>query len=106
GERSVPLVDLRKRFGEPARVRDDTRVIILSDDDGGVGIVVDAVLAVRKVGAEEVQSPSRMLTGLAAECVQATIVADDRTIVLLAAGRLLTTTEQIALRDLQAEATG
>jgi purine-binding chemotaxis protein CheW len=105
-DRSVPLVDLRKRFGEPARVRDDTRVIVLGQDDGGFGIAVDAVLAVRKVAAEEIQPPSPMLTGLAAECVRATIVADGRTIVLLAAGRLLSTTEQIALRDLQAEATG
>jgi purine-binding chemotaxis protein CheW len=106
GDRSVPLVDLRKRFGERARVRDETRVIILSEGDGGVGIAVDAVLAVRKVAADQIQSPSQLLTGLAAECVQATVVADGRTIVLLAAGRLLTTTEQITLRDLQAETTG
>lgn len=106
GDRTIPLVDLRKRFGEPARVRDDTRVIVLSQDDGGVGIVVDAVLAVRKVAAEDIVPPSPLLRGLAAECVQATVTADRRTIVLLAAGRLLTTTEQVALRDLLVEAPG
>jgi purine-binding chemotaxis protein CheW len=106
GDRTIPLMDLRKRFGEPARVRDDTRVIVLSQDDGGVGIVVDAVLAVRKVAAEEIVPPSPLLRGLAAECVQATVTADRRTIVLLAAGRLLTTTEQVALRDLLVEAPG
>lgn len=106
GDRTIPLVDLRKRFGEPARVRDDTRVIVLSQDDGGVGIVVDAVLAVQKVAAEEIVPPSPLLRGLAAECVQATVTADRRTIVLLAAGRLLTTTEQVALRDLLVEAPG
>jgi len=106
GDRTVPLVDLRTRFGEPARVRDETRVIVLAQDDGAVGIAVDAVLAVRKVAADDVIPPSPALRGLAAECVQATIVAEGRTIVLLAAGRLLTTTEQIALRDLLAEAAG
>ena len=106
GDRAIPLVDLRKRFGEPARVRDDTRVIVLGQDSGGVGIVVDAVLAVRKVAAEEIMPPSPLLRGLAAECVQATVTADRRTVVLLAAGRLLTTTEQVALRDLLAEASG
>jgi len=106
GDRTIPLVDLRTRFGEPARVRDDTRVIVLGQDAGGVGIVVDAVLAVRKVAAEAIVPPSPLLRGLAAECVQATVAADGRTIVLLAAGRLLTTTEQVALRDLLVEASG
>jgi purine-binding chemotaxis protein CheW len=106
GDRPIPLVDLRKRFAEPARIRDETRVIVLGQDEGSLGIVVDAVLAVRKVAAAEIVPPSPALRGLAAECVQATIVADGRTIVVLAAGRLLTTTEQIALRDLLAEASG
>jgi len=106
GDRTIPLVDLRKRLGEPARVRDETRVIVLGQHDGGVAIVVDAVLAVRKVAADEIVPPSPILRGLAAECVQATVAAEGRTIVLLAAARLLTTTEQIALRDLLAEAPG
>ena len=106
GDRTIPLVDLRKRLGEPARVRDETRVIVLGQSDGAVGIVVDAVLAVRKVAADEIVPPSPVLRGLAAECVQATVAAEGRTIVQLAAGRLLTTTEQIALRDLLAETPG
>lgn len=106
GDRAVPLVDLRKRFGEPARVRDETRVIVLAGDGGGVGLAVDAVLAVRKVAADEIQPPAPTLRGLAAECVQATLLADGRTVILLAPGRLLTTAEQIALRDLLAEAAG
>jgi chemotaxis signal transduction protein len=106
GDRTVPLVDLRKRFREPARIRDETRVIVLAQDDGGLGIVVDTVLAVRKVAADGIVPPSPALRGLAAECVQATFVADGRTIVVLAPARLLTTTEQIALRDLLAEASG
>lgn len=103
GGRSVPLVDLRLRFEEPARVRDDTRVIVLTEDAGGVGLAVDAVTAVRKVAADDIVAPSALLRGLAAECVQATVVIDGRTIVLLAAPQLLSSTEQIALRDLLAE---
>lgn len=106
GDRPVPLVDLRKRFGEPDRVRDETRVIVLGQADGAIGLAVDAVLTVRKVPADAVTPPPALLQGLAAECVQATVVADGRTIVLLAAARLLSTTEQIALRDLQMEASG
>jgi purine-binding chemotaxis protein CheW len=104
GGRAVPLVDLRRRFGEPARVRDETRVIVLAADAGGVGIAVDAVVAVRKVPAEALTPPSPLVHGLAAECVQGTVVLEGRTIVLLAPARLLASSEQIALRDLLAEA--
>lgn len=102
GERSIPLIDMRKRFDVAARVRDETRVILLAEE--GVGLVVDAVLAVRKVPAGAVVPPSPLLRGLAAACVQATVVADDRTVVLLAPQRLLSSTERIALDDLLAEA--
>jgi purine-binding chemotaxis protein CheW len=104
GERTVPLIDLRKRFDSTARVREETRVVLLAEE--GVGVVVDAVLAVRKVPATAVVPPSPLLKGLAAECVQATVVVDDRTVVLLAPQRLLTSTERIALGDLLAEASG
>lgn len=104
GDRSVPLLDLRKRFDEPARVRDETRIIILTDDAGGAGTVVDAVTSVRKVPAADITPPSTLLQGLAAACVQATVVVDKRTVVLLAPQRLLSSTERIALSDLLAEA--
>jgi len=104
GDRTLPLVDLRKRFGEPARVRDETRVIVLAEE--GIGIVVDAVLVVRRVSADAITPPSPLLQGLAAACVQATVVADERTVVLLAPAHLLSSTEQIALRDLLAEGSG
>jgi purine-binding chemotaxis protein CheW len=104
GERTVPLIDLRKRFDLPARVRDDTRIVLLAEE--GVGIVVDAVVAVRKVPADAVVPPSPLLQGLAAACVHATVVANDRTVVLLAPSRLLSSTERIALSDLLAEAPG
>ena len=104
GDRAVPLVDLRKRFGEPHRVRDDTRVIVAQLGDEPVGIVVDAVQAVRKVPATQITPPSTLLRGLAAECVQATVVVDGHTIVVLAPARLLSSTEQISLKDLLAEA--
>jgi len=103
-DRTLPLVDLRTRFGEPARVRDETRVIVLADE--GIGIAVDAVIAVRRVAADAITPPSPLLEGLAAACVQATVVADERTVVLLAPARLLSSTEQVALRDLLAEGSG
>jgi purine-binding chemotaxis protein CheW len=104
GGRAVPLVDLRRRLGLPAPVREDTRVIILTLDIGPVGIAVDAVLAVRKVPASAIAPPGSLVKGLAAQFIQGVVVADGRTIVILAPARLLDSTEQVTLRDLMVEA--
>jgi purine-binding chemotaxis protein CheW len=104
GDRAVPLVDLRRRLGVPAPVREDTRVMILGLEVGPVGVVVDTVLAVRKVPASAIAPPGALVKGLAAEFIQGVVVAEGRTIVILAPARLLTSTEQLALRDLVVEA--
>jgi purine-binding chemotaxis protein CheW len=104
GERAVPLVDLRRRLGLPAPVREETRVMILTLDVGAVGMVVDAVLTVRKVAAAAITPPSTLMKGLAAEFIQGVVVLEGRTFVILAPGRLLTSTEQVTLRDLMVEA--
>jgi purine-binding chemotaxis protein CheW len=104
GERAIPLVDLRRRLGAPAHVRDETRVIVVTLDVGTLGLVVDAVLAVRKVPAEAIHPPEPLVKGLAAEFIHGVVVADRRSVVILATSRLLSSTEQVALRDLLVEA--
>jgi purine-binding chemotaxis protein CheW len=104
GGHAVPLVDLRKRLGVTAPVRDETRVVVLGLDVGPVGVVVDAVLAVRKVPADAISPPSTLVKGLAAEFISGIVVVEGRTVVILAAARLLSSTEQISLRDFLAEA--
>jgi purine-binding chemotaxis protein CheW len=104
GDRAVPLVDLRRRLGLPAPVREDTRVMILALEVGPVGVVVDAVLAVRKVPATAIAPPGPLVKGLAAEFIQGVVVAEGRTIVILTPARLLTSAEQVTLRDLMVEA--
>lgn len=104
GNRAIPLIDLRRRLGLPAPVREDTRVVILALDVGPVGVVVDAVLSVRKVGAAAIAPPGPLVRGLAAEFIQGVVVMDSRSVVILAPSRLLTSTEQVTLRDLAVEA--
>jgi purine-binding chemotaxis protein CheW len=104
GEQVIPLVDLRKRLEVAAPVRDETRVVVLSLDVGPVGVVVDAVLAVRKVPADAISPPSTLVKGLAAEFISGIVVLEGRTVVILAAARLLSSTEQVSLRDFLVEA--
>lgn len=104
GEGHVPLVDLRKRLGVPAPVRDETRVMIIEWEHGKVGVIVDAVREVRRVAAQRIAPPPSIVQGLAAEYINGVIGLDDRTIVILAAPRLLTSTEKLALDALTVKA--
>jgi purine-binding chemotaxis protein CheW len=94
---AVPLIDLRKRFGAAAPLREETRTIILEWDGGKIGVVVDAVLEVLQVAATQVTPPPNIVKGLAAAYITGLLVKDGRTIIVLNTARLLSSQEKIAL---------
>lgn len=96
---AVPMVDLRKRLSAPAPLRDDTRIVILEWDGAKIGIVVDAVTEVLQVGAEEVTPPPALVRGLAAEYITGLVVRGERTVIVLNAGKLLSSQEKLALEQ-------
>jgi purine-binding chemotaxis protein CheW len=52
----IPVVNLRRRFGLPAREFDEeTRIIVATVDDRVVGFVVDAVTQIMRVGSDLIQ---------------------------------------------------
>jgi purine-binding chemotaxis protein CheW len=94
---AVPLIDLRKRLGVAAPLREETRTVILEWDGGKIGAVVDAVTEVLQVSATEVTAPPNIVKGLAAEYVTGLVVKDARTIIVLNTSRLLSSQEKLAL---------
>lgn len=94
---AVPLIDLRKRLGVPAPLRDDTRIVILEWDSGKLGVVVDTVTEVLQVGAADITSPSTLVRGLAAEYITGLLVKDKRTIIVLNTTKLLASKEKLRL---------
>ena len=94
---AIPLIDLRKRLGAPAPLRDDTRTIILEWDGGRIGVIVDVVMEVLQVAATEVTPPPGIVKGLAAEYITGLVVQGDRTIVVFNTGKLLSSKEKLAL---------
>lgn len=95
----VPVIDLRKRLGLDAALRDETRLIVVHLEDQQAAVVVDQVLEVQRVDARLITPPPRMVRGLAAKYVSGMIARGDGTIVILNAGRLLTSTERLALTE-------
>lgn len=94
---AVPLVDLRKRLGAAAPLRDDTRTVILEFEGGKLGVVVDAVSEVTQVPAATVTPPPGIVKGLAAEYITGLVVKNGRTIIVLNTNKLLTSKEKLAL---------
>ena len=94
---AVPLVDLRKRLGAAAPLRDDTRTVILEFEGGKLGVVVDAVSEVTQVPAATVAPPPGIVKGLAAEYITGLVVKNGRTIIVLNTNKLLTSKEKLAL---------
>ena len=94
---TVPLIDLRKRLGVPAPLRDDTRTVILEWEGGKIGIIVDAVTEVLQLGSSAISPPAKIVKGLAAAYIAGLAVKDGRTIIILNAAQLLNAKEQIAL---------
>jgi purine-binding chemotaxis protein CheW len=95
---AVPLIDLRKRLGAPAGLRDDTRTVILEFEGSRIGIVVDTVTEVMQVPAATVTSPPGIVKGLAAEYIAGLVVTNGRTIIVLNTNKLLTSKEKLALK--------
>jgi purine-binding chemotaxis protein CheW len=99
GESVVPVVDLRKRLEEPAELKDEIRIMVLRLEDQKVGIIVDQVLEVSRVDSTTITPPPPMVRGLAAEYIAGIIARPNRTIIMLQAGKLLSSRERIALRE-------
>ena len=95
---AVPLVDLRKRLGAAAPLRDDTRTMILEFEGGKIGSVVDAVTEVIQIPAQAVTAPPGIVKGLAAEYITGLVVKNGRTIIVLNTNKLLTSTEKLSLQ--------
>ena len=93
----VPVVDLRKRLGVEARQEEDTRVMIVTMDGQRVGMIVDGVREVLRVDSRRIAAPPAMVRGLAAKYIAGVLTLEDRTVILLQAGRLFSGEERLQL---------
>jgi purine-binding chemotaxis protein CheW len=97
----VPVVDLRKRLGLDATVRDDTRLMVLRLDEQRIGVLVDQVREVMRLDSTTITAPPPIVRGLAAAYIAGIIARPGRTILILNAQRLLSSTERLALSELE-----
>lgn len=102
GEGAVPVIDLRKRFELDAPIREETRLMVLQLDDQRVAVLVDEVREVLRVDSTVIAAPGPVVSGLAAVYIAGIIARPERTIIVLNARKLLSSTERLALTQLGA----
>lgn len=103
GGETIPVVDLRERLGLPAAASaEDARILVMVVGELRIGVIVDAVLAVRTVPTTALEAPPAIYRGLAREYLEGIVRQDEAIFVVLAAGHLLTTTERIEMERMLA----
>lgn len=102
GEGAVPVIDLRKRFELEAVIREETRLMVLELDGQRIAVLVDEVLEVLRVDSTAIAAPSPIVSGLAAVYIAGIVTRPGRTVIILNARKLLSSSERLALSGLGA----
>lgn len=97
----IPVVDLRKKFGMPARSESfATRLLIVRLAAQTIGLVVDDVTEVITVPVKEIKPPPAVSEGVLAEHLLGVCLSGESLVMLLDIDRLLTLSEVSALDSL------
>jgi purine-binding chemotaxis protein CheW len=103
GEGAVPVIDLRKRFEVTATIQEETRLMVLEFDTQRVAVLVDEVREVLRVDSTAISAPGPVVSGLAAVYIAGIITRPGRTIIILNARKLLSSSERLALTEIGVE---
>ena len=90
--RSIPIIDLRKRFGlTAAEYNDETRIIVVNVHRKTMGAIVDAVTQVIRIAADQIAPPPTTVAAGGKEHIAGLAKLEDRLLILLDIDRLLET---------------
>lgn len=80
----IPIVSLRKRFGQAARDLDEeTRTIVVNVQDRTVGCIVDAVTQVMRINRDQIQPSPLATNGGSCRYVSGLARLDERLLIML-----------------------
>jgi purine-binding chemotaxis protein CheW len=103
--RLIPIIDLRTRFGmERAERTKNTRIVVTEIGSKRLGMVVDSVSEVLRIPVEQIEDAPDLVAGVDTEYIRGVGKLDDRLIILLDLGRVISADEKTELQKLDAAA--
>ena len=100
----IPVIDLRSRFGLPEKeYTDNSRMIIVSQGDIEVGMIVDSANDVTDIDADAVENPPEIVGGIRAKYLDGIAKIGDRLLVLLNLEQVLNKQELQQLEEFELE---
>jgi len=101
----LPVIDLRKRFGLPAgEATQETRIVVTGMAGITAGMVVDGVSEVLRVPEEAIEPPSPLVMTVDSAFITGIAKVDERLVILLDLGKVLSLEEQSTLQEMAAAA--
>jgi purine-binding chemotaxis protein CheW len=96
----VPVIDLRQRFGLTASAETKaSRIVVVETQVGLIGMIVDAVTETLSIAAEAVEPPASIVTTPESHYLRGVAKVEERLIILLDVGRVLTADEGHVLEE-------
>lgn len=97
----IPVVDIKKRFGlGTTTTKDTTRIIVVQVNGQKCGLVVDDILEIIPVAAEDVEQTPSFTGGIGSEYIIGIGKVDDRMIIALDMNKILTGNEENELEKI------
>ena len=91
----IPIIDLKKRFGLGTAIeKDTTRVVVINVDSKKCGIVVDDVVEIIPVAAEDMEDAPSFSGGISSNYIIGIGKVNDRLIIALDMNKILTENEE------------
>jgi purine-binding chemotaxis protein CheW len=104
---SVPVIDLRERFGLPTEIDEDqARIVIVNVADALVGMIVDAVLDVQPVMMSQIEAAPKLIGGVEAKYLNGVAHLDNGLLILLNLNRILSEAEERQLAEVEKSVRG
>lgn len=80
----IPVIDLRMRFGLPAKeTTDESRILVVTVDEQTIGVIVDAVDEVLRISQDQISPPPPTVESLGRNYLTGLAKLDDRLLILL-----------------------
>jgi purine-binding chemotaxis protein CheW len=91
----LPVISLAKRFNLAKNdKKDETKIIVAKQAENRIGIIVDIVSEVRDVNEKNIEVPPEIVVGISKRYIKGLIKIDDKIIIFLNLGEILTEEEK------------